>query len=385
MNSNRFNTTLISVFFLFVFLSCTRQPFDPDNPAALNRDGFIFTQLLPAMTIRALSVAGNTAGVLCVAVMDDGGEITIITNESGQWEELGRITASTSSSRPLLDIAPDSGGFWFVLVSDDVNGVVLHRTDGSTDTEQSIPWFGESPWNDEYGTIQTTGAGDISAILPEITRGPVLCVRTGETWTFHEPPGTTVSAQIFSYRTDSAGLHHILYQTSTTAPSEYVRFSAEGWVAPLEVGNGQEGSDAGAPLKLSISNAARLRVIGFDLSRDLLVIWAFSQEEAWDPEALPISEDVLIRDHLSVTTDPDGVPYLAVARFNGMSRYDLLWYSYRASRWEVAAVAGGLHRLGSINPVRMTEAGMAGAVPHLVFAEFDSDGELARLWDAEVR
>ena len=337
------------------------------------------------MTLRALSVAGNTAGVLGVAAMVEGGEIIILTNELGQWEELGRIEASTSSSKPHLDIAPASSGFWFVLVSDDMNGIVLHCTDGSTNTEQTFSWFLESSWDDECGTIQTTVDGNISALLKGNTRGPVLCVRTGDTWVYSEIPGTTESAQILSYLTDSAGQHNVLYQTSLPAYPAYTRFNSERWMNSTEVRMRSQGSDAGAPLKLSISDNTNLRAIGFDFSQDMLVMWEYGGDDDWDPQALPIREDVLIRAHLSVTTTPDGVPHLAVARFNGMSRYDLLWYSYLASRWELSTVSRGLHRAGLIDPVQMAEAGMAGAVPHLVFAEFDSGGEQAVLWDAVQR
>ena len=385
MHSNRFRTIIVTLLSIIVFQSCTRSPFDPDKPATFNRDRFTFTQLLPAVTLRAISVAGNTAGVLGVAAMDEGGEIIILTNELGQWEELGRIAASTSSSKPVLDIAPDSGSFWFVLVSDDVNGVVLHHTNGTTDTEQSIPWFGDSSWDDECGMIQATDAGEISAVLAVNTRGPVLCIRTGDTWDYCEIPGTTESAQILSYLTDSAGQHHILYQTSLTAYSEYTRFSSGGWMKSIEVRMRSQGSYAGAPLKLSVPENTDLRAIGFDFSRDLLVMWELNGEDIWDSEALPIGEGVLIRDHLSVATAPVGVPYVVVARFNGMSRYDLRWYSYLASTWEVSTVSRGLHHVGLFNPIQMAVVVVAGNVPHIVFAELDSGGERAVLWDAVQR
>ncbi|MFC1529102.1 hypothetical protein ACFL6R_00115 [Gemmatimonadota bacterium] len=154
---------------------------------------------------------------------------------------------------------------------------------------------------------------------------------------------------------------------------------------PAEIGNGSAGSEAGGPLSLSISDDGGLRAIGFDLSRDLLVMWEYTGGRDWDAEALPISEDDLIRDHLSVATAPDGDPCLAAARFNGMSWFDLLWYSYRSGNWEVSVVSTGLHRLGVFNSLRMVEAVISGAVPHLVFAAFDSGGEQAVLWDAIAR
>lgn len=382
MHTIRYRTILIT---LLVLLSCTRQPFDPNKLATFNRDAFTFSQILSSVTLRALSVASNTAGVLGVATLDEYGAIIILTNELEQWTELGRIAASTSSSSPIIDIASDNGGFWFVLVSDDVNGVVLHHTNGMTDTVQSIPWFGDSKWDDECGIIQTTDSGNISVVLSVNTRGPVLCIRTLDTWVYSELPGTTESAQTLSYLVDSTDKHHILYQTSSTALSEYTCFNSDGWMSSSEVENSSVGSEAGAPLKLSISDNSDLRAIGFDFSRDLLVMWEYDGVGRWDSEALPIAEETLIRAHLSVTTDPNGTPYLVVARFNGMSQYDLIWYNFIASGWEVLTVSKGLHRLGSASAIRMVEAGMAGAVPHLVFASFDSGGGQAVIWDAVAR
>jgi len=384
--TNKVRISILALLLIIFLQSCTRNPFDPEEPATFNRDEFVFRKIQPATALRALSVAGNSAGVLSVAAMTFGGEIVLLTDEQGQWAEIGRIVASTSSVAPILDIAPDLGGYWFVLVSDDWNGVVLHHTNGIVHTEQTIPRFMDGDWGDVCGQLETTAAGNPSAVLLARTGSVVLCVRGHETWTHHNMLGLTISAEPFSYRIDPVNQHHVLYHDSFEDAPRYRSFNSGAWTPAEDISNGGGGAYAGEPIELSVSEFTNVRVIGFHYSRNVLVMWEHDDTSTqWDAEGLPIAEDTLMDRYLSATTAPDGTPHVMVARFNGATRYELLWLSRLSSWWEVHTVASGLHRMGQFNPIRLAAMAMAGDVPHLVFAELNPGGEQVALWDATPR
>jgi len=380
--------TILTTFTLVILIllqSCTRRPFDPQGSATLNRDKFSFIRVLPATAIRALSVAGSSTSVLCISAMKLDGEIVLLTDEQGYWAELGRITAFSSSAVPILDIAPGTDGFWFVLVSDDTNGVVLHHTNGTVHTEQTIPQFNDGDWSDVCGQLETTG-GYPSTVLLSHTGSVVLCERTSDMWTLHDMPDLTVSAELLHYKIDPTGRHHVLYRDSFTTESMYRSFSLNTWTRAEPVENGPEQSHAGMPLQLSLSESNSVRVIGFDYSRNVLVMWEdVGLRFRWEAEGLPIAEDTLMDRYLSVVTAPDGTPHVMVARYHGAVRYELLWLSRRSYQWEVHTIASGLYRWSQFNPIRLAAMAIAGDVPHLVFAELGPGGEEAVLWDAVLR
>ncbi len=321
-----------------------------------------------------------------MAVLTGSGEIVLLTDEQGTWAEAGRIAAATSASWPVCDIAPGIDGFWFVLVSDDTRGVVIHHTDGTTDQELEIPAYREFRWDDEQGCLETSVGGDLSAVLQVHQRGPVLCLHSGEEWIHHEIPSTTWYAEMLSYVRDSFDRHHILYSQISTTSSYYDCLTAGSWTRSVPVENGPEGSHAGAPARLSLSASNAVRVIGFDYSRNVLVMWEDVNEiMGWEAEGLPIAEDILLNRYLAVTTAPDGTPYAVVARFNGASRYDLLWLSRRSASWNVHIVASGLYRWSHFNPILLAVMAAVGTEPRLVFAVLDPAGEKAILWEARPR
>jgi|GEM_PF-4789458 len=380
-----------NIFILLFSLSiaasgCTRHPYDPAEPASFNRGRFVVRKILPATVVRAVSAAGNTAGVLGVAVMTGSGEVILLTDEEGTWAERGRITATSSASRPVCDIAPGSGSFWNLLVSDDAAGMVLHHTDGMAQEKVVIPTYREYEWDDERGCLETSLTGEISVVLQAYGRGPYLCLLAGEEWVHHEIPNSSWYAEILGYTRDSVDRHHVLFQQTSIACSCYSCFIDGSWTRTETVENGPQLSHAGAPVRLSLSAPGTVRVIGFDLYRNVLVMWEdVDNPMEWDAEGLPIAEDVLLNRYLTVTTAHDGTPYVAVARFNGATRYDLLWLSRRSTSWNVDLLAAGLHRYSTHNPIHLMDMAATGDTPHLIFAELDPVDELMTLWEAVPR
>jgi len=381
------NKSFIAVLsLLMVCESCTRNPYDPKASAEFNLSTYSFWQITSVTAIHALSVAGSSSGVLGVAVMGDDGEISIFTDEDGLWQELGRTSSATSDNSPILDIIHDTGRYWYVLVSDDEYGVRLYCTDGATDNTSEIPPYDETPWEGEFGRLGSDSGGNLSAVLAG--QQPVLCIKTGESWSHHVLPDTTgTQREVLSYLSDPLGRHHILYRDDRTLISKYQCFTSGEWLRYLNIvwSGDSRGARGGEPLELSISESNNVRALGFHLSRNVLLLWEEYSIQKWEPEALPVAEDVLMDQYLSVTTTSDGIPHLVVAQYNGSSRYDLLWLSRDSSSWHVQPVVRGLYRIGQCNPVGLVDMVSVGTEPRLIFAELSPDGGQIKIWEATPR
>jgi len=374
------------VLVLSLLQSCTRSPYNPKVPADFNSSTYSFRQIMSTTTIRALSVASSSSGVLGVAAMVNNGEVVIFTDEEGLWGELGRISSAISDESPILDISHDTGRFWYVLVSDDDYGVQLHHTDGVTDIISEIPPYNETPWGGSFGRLGSDNGGNLSVVLEG--QQPVLCIMTGETWSHHVLPDTTgTQREVLSYVLDPFGRHHILYRDDRFLISKYQCFTSGEWLRYLNIvwSDDYQKADAGAPLELSISESDNVRALGFHFRRNVLLMWEEYSIQRWDPEALPVAEDVLMDQYLSVTTTSDGIPHLVVAQYNGASRYDMLWLSRSSSSWHVRPVVSDLCRIGQCNPVRLVDMVSVGIEPRLIFAELSPDGGQIILWEATLR
>ena len=260
-------------------------------------------------------------------IIEDGpvqssGEEIIFENafdgsSSGNWLEHSLTDLSHNNSSSTLAVS--SSGLPYVVISDDIEGVVLRTPKSMTALENEVQSLGTSPQfigqsldlsNKQHIAYSTTGNTQVY-VNKETTSG----------WTFENIRSSVSIASPINVLTDSNNSSHIIYRDSSNQQMEYA-FYLNGWnIQNLGI-SGRAASASHSSVWLPNGDLA-IGLIEFDGNNHNLSLWT------WNGTVLNssvIRAESDLATNIQVELTDDGTIILAALTSTGsLSLYERIW------------------------------------------------------------
>ena len=238
-------------------------------------------------------------------------------SSSGDWLEhkLTDLEHNNSSS----SLAVSASGLPYVVISDDINGLVMRTPISMTALESEVQTLGTSP---QY-IGQTLDDSNMQHIAYSTTGNTQVFLnkQTTSGWTFENIRSSVSIASPINILTDSNNSSHIIYRDSTNGQMEYA-FYMNGWNIQNIGNSNQAASISHSSLWLPNGDLA-IGLIEFDGNNHNLSLWT------WNGTVLNSS---VIRAETDLSTDiqisltDDGIILLAALTSSGsLSLYERTW------------------------------------------------------------
>ena len=238
-------------------------------------------------------------------------------SSSGDWLEhkLTDLNHNNSSSA----LAVSSSGLPFVVMSDDINGVILRMPKSMTALESEVQTLGSSPQfigqaldslDRQHIAYSTTGNTQV-----------FLNKETSSGWTFENIRNSVSIASPINVLTDTNNSSHIIYRDSINEQIEYA-FYLNGWNIQNLGTSSQAASTSHSSMWLPNGDLA-IGLVEFDGTNHNLSMWT------WNGSVLNssvIRAETDLSSEIQMSLTDDGTIIFAVMTSSGsLSLYERLW------------------------------------------------------------
>ena len=236
---------------------------------------------------------------------------------SGDWLEHTLTDLDHNNSSSALAVSPS--GLPFVVIADDVNGLVLRTSKSMTALESEVQTLGTSP---EF-IGQTLDDSNMQHIAYSTTGNTQVFLnkQTTSGWTFENIRSSVSIASPINILSDSNNSSHLIYRDSTNGQIEYA-FYLNGWNIQNLGAPNQAASTSHSSIWLPNGDLA-IGLIEFDGNNHNLSLWT------WNGSVLNSS---VLRSETDLSTDiqisltDDGVIMFAALTSSGsLSLYERTW------------------------------------------------------------
>ncbi|MBL6890601.1 MAG: FG-GAP repeat protein [Candidatus Poseidoniaceae archaeon] len=275
--------------------------------------------------LESLDLAVSSSGKTTMLVSSDVQNSTITTlfenafdgSSSGNWLEHTLTDLSHNNSSSTLAVS--SSGLPYVVISDDIEGVVLRTPKSMTALENDVQSLGTLPQfigqsldlsNKQHIAYSTTGNTQVY-VNKETTSG----------WTFENIRSSVSIASPINVLTDSNNSSHIIYRDSSNQQIEYA-FYLNGWNIQNLGTSGRAASTSHCSVWLPNGDLA-IGLIEFDGNNHNLSLWT------WNGTVLNssvIRAEADLATNIQIELTDDGTIILAALTSTGsLSLYERMW------------------------------------------------------------